>query len=241
MKYLTLCLLLPLCMAFEAHESTQQKPEGAWVATNGGVNHVLLVCDNYLSLTAYAADGKTFLYTLGGPVQVGKDQWILTCMYDSKNAARVGTQIQLPIQLHTRGLAAGKVYLYNAVVMPEHWTVVDKGQTALAGNWHIIQRMQNGKLEQIHQTGTRKTVKLLTGTRFQWVAIDPGVQGFYGTGGGTYTFKDGIYTEHIEFFSRDSSRVGASLSFTGKLEKGDWHHRGKSSKGEDIYEVWSRK
>jgi hypothetical protein len=62
-----------------------------------------------------------------------------------------------------------------------------------------------------------------------------------GTGGGTYTFKDGKYTENIEFFSRDSSRVGSSLAFDGKLENGDWHHSGLSSKGDPIYEVWSRR
>jgi hypothetical protein len=62
-----------------------------------------------------------------------------------------------------------------------------------------------------------------------------------GTGGGTYTFANGKYTEHIEFFSRDSSRVGAALTFDGKLENGDWHHSGLSSKGDPIYEVWSRK
>ena len=51
---------------------------------------------------------------------------------------------------------------------------------------------------------------------------------------------NGKYTEHIEFFSRDSSRVGASLRFDGKLENGEWHHSGLSSTGEKIYETWGR-
>ena len=62
-----------------------------------------------------------------------------------------------------------------------------------------------------------------------------------GTGGGDYTTVDGTYTENIAFFSRDNSRVGASLNFTYSLKKGDWHHSGLSSKGEPIYEVWSQR
>ena len=93
---------------------------------------------------------------------------------------------------------------------------------------------------QIHQTGPRKTLKILSDSRFQWAAINPATKEFFGTGGGSYTFVDGKYTEHIEFFSRDSSRVGASLIFNGQLINGNWHHSGKSSKGDDIYEVWSR-
>ena len=93
----------------------------------------------------------------------------------------------------------------------------------------------------IHQSGTRKTIKILSSTRFQWAAIDPGTKQFMGTGGGTYSFENGKYTENIEFFSRDSSRVGQSLTFDGKLENGEWHHSGFSSRGDAIYEVWSRK
>jgi hypothetical protein len=89
--------------------------------------------------------------------------------------------------------------------------------------------------------GARKTIKILSGTRFQWAAINSETGDFFGTGGGFYTFENGKYTEHIEFFSRDATRVGASLSFNGELKEGNWHHSGLSSKGDRIYEIWSRK
>lgn len=57
--------------------------------------------------------------------------------------------------------------------------------------------------------------------------------------GGTYSAVKGIYTENITFFSRDNSRVGAELSFEFAVKNGDWHHSGKSSKGDPIYEIWS--
>jgi hypothetical protein len=82
-------------------------------------------------------------------------------------------------------------------------------------------------------------MKILSGTRFQWIAYNTETGQFRGTGGGTYTTIDGKYTENIEFFSRDDSRVGASLGFNFELKNGDWHHSGFSSKGTPLYEVWS--
>jgi hypothetical protein len=58
-------------------------------------------------------------------------------------------------------------------------------------------------------------------------------------GGGTYTAKDGKYIENITFFSRDDSRVGASLDFNYEVIDGEWHHSGLSSKGDPIYEIWT--
>jgi hypothetical protein len=117
------------------------------------------------------------------------------------------------------------------------WTLVDNGKAEMAGTWRSSGRMQDGKVI-LNPPRPRKTFKILTGTRFQWAAINAETKEFFGTGGGTYTFNDGKYTENIEFFSRDSSRVGASLTFDGKLDNGLWHHSGMSSKGTPIYEIW---
>src|SRR5690606_22211081 len=100
--------------------------------------------------------------------------------------------------------------------------------------------MQDGKLTEIHQKGERKTLKLLVGGHFQWIAFDPSIKGFYGTGGGIYKFENGKYIETIQFFSRDNSRVGASLSFDGEIKNGDWYHSGLSSKGDPIHEIWRK-
>jgi hypothetical protein len=87
--------------------------------------------------------------------------------------------------------------------------------------------------------GNRRTVKILGGGRFQWIAFNSASKEFSGTGGGTYTAEDGKYIENIEFFSRDSRRVGASLEFDYEVKDGEWHHKGESSKGDPIYEIWS--
>jgi len=119
------------------------------------------------------------------------------------------------------------------------WKRIDSGDKHLAGNWRITQRKQGDQMVDI-PLRARRTLKLLTATRFQWAAINVETGEFFGTGGGTYSFQDGKYTENIEFFSRDDSRVGMSLTFDGKLDDGKWIHSGKSSKGDPIYEVWER-
>ena len=87
----------------------------------------------------------------------------------------------------------------------------------------------------------RKTMKILSGTRFQWIAYDTSKKTFIATGGGTYTTKNGVYSENIKFFSRDISRVGMKLEFKYSLKDGNWHHKGFSSRGKAINEIWTKR
>ena len=85
----------------------------------------------------------------------------------------------------------------------------------------------------------RKTMKFLLDGNFQWIAFNTATFQFFGSGGGYYTTDNGKYTEHIEYFSRDNSRVGAILPFDYSIKGTDWHHQGLSSKGNPIHEIWS--
>lgn len=104
----------------------------------------------------------------------------------------------------------------------------------------ITGRYREGELTE-RMPGARRTMKILSGTKFQWIAYNVETKEFFGTGGGTYTSVDGKYTENIEFFSRDNSRVGASLQFDFAIEDGKWRHSGLSSKGEPLDEVWTKR
>lgn len=116
---------------------------------------------------------------------------------------------------------------------------IDAGKPgALAGAWLITGRVTDKGLQTI-TPGARKTMKILSGTRFQWIAYNSETKEFFGTGGGIYTSVGGRYAETIEFFSRDSSRVGMTLEFNFALPEGNWRHSGKSSKGDPIDEVWT--
>jgi hypothetical protein len=100
--------------------------------------------------------------------------------------------------------------------------------------------MQDGKLTPIHQTGGRQTYKIVSGTRFHWVTINPQTKEFSESGGGTYTFINGKCIENTEFASADSSRVGTSLTSDVKLGSGEWHQISSSAKDEKIYNIWTR-
>ena len=210
----------------------QTSLNGAWRLNKGDTQHQLFFQHGFFFHTIHK--GSQFVQTRGGSFLVKDNKLNATILFNSADSAEVNQEEALPFAI------ADKVLSLDLMEGNMKFERVDNGDAPLAGVWHITGRMgEDGKVALIHQTGTRQTYKLLTGTKFQWVAIDPGKKQFSGTGGGSYTFKDGKYTEHIEFFSRDNTRVGASLVFDGQLEDGKWHHSGLSSKGAKIYEVWS--
>lgn len=208
--------------------------KGAWMHRGKNEEQLLLFVDGYYTHTTYNKAAKKFKETRGGAYTVNNNELNVTIEFDTADNNQTGQSLAYPFSINAENLIMdfpGKETIFNQI---------DDGSAALTGVWHITAQMREGKVVPIHRTGTRKTLKIVSGSRFQWVAIDPATKEFFGTGGGIYQFINGKYTEQIEFFSRDDSRVGASLSFNGKLENGEWHHSGLSSKGDAIYEVWSR-
>ncbi len=121
------------------------------------------------------------------------------------------------------------------------WTRVDDGTPGdLEGAWLMTGARRDGEIRMRHPAA-RRTMKILSGTRFQWIAYNVETKEFSGTGGGTYTTENGRYTEKIEFFSRDDTRSGMRLEFGYDLVEGAWHHDGKNSRGEPLFEIWSQR
>jgi hypothetical protein len=118
------------------------------------------------------------------------------------------------------------------------WERVSLNNDDLNGNWVITGRQRDGEMKTI-TPGDRRTIKILGGGRFQWIAFNSNTKTLGASGGGTYTAQSGIYTERITFFSKDKDRVGADLEFNYEVIRGEWHHEGNSSKGQPISEVWS--
>jgi hypothetical protein len=227
---LTICFMLLSSMLFG------QIPKGAWqIKESNGLTSTMIITDNYLVMTTYGAEPNKFEKTEGGTFTFEAGKINYKTEFNTSNPEAVGEMIVFTIKRNGKMLTMKSKHTQT-------WTLVDDAQkNAMAGTWRITARAgDDGKMNEIHQTGTRQTLKILSATRFQWVAIDPAVKGFYGTGGGTYTAEDGKYTENIEFFSRDNSRVGASLSFGWKLENGKWDHSGNSSAGKPIHEIWEK-
>ena len=207
---------------------------GAWMHQENNQQQLLQFIDGYHTHTIYSKEEKKFIETRGGPYSITNRVFTLTIEFDTTNQDQIGRTAAYSFLIKDNELTIhrnGQEIIHKKI---------DNGSAPLSGAWHITSQMREGIIVPIHRTGTRKTVKVLSATRFQWTAIDPGNKEFFGTGGGTYQFENGKYTEQIDFFSKDSNRVGASLSFEGKLENGDWHHSGTSTKGEKIYEIWSK-
>jgi hypothetical protein len=212
--------------------SAQSGLPGAWERMEGETRTVSIITDNYFSVAYYRPDA--FVGTLGGRWdKVGNNRIRLFFEFDTQDAVNVGTEVEIDLSV------SGDKMMANG----DSWTRIDDGSPgALHDAWLMTGRKQGGTGEmQTRQIGPRKTMKILSGTRFQWIAYNSDTKEFSGTGGGTYTTIDGKYIENIEFFSRDNTRIGASLPFDYQLVEGAWHHSGKSSRGDPMYEVWSRR
>jgi hypothetical protein len=212
---------------------SQANLTGAWNAKDGTVDHVLVCQDGYFSYSVYDKANKKFIQTWGGTYTESGGQVHANIEFDTRSKDNVGGH------KHFAASANGGSLKLDMGAGASSWTRIDDGNANLAGNWRISGRMRDGSIQPIEKAA-RKTLKILSSTRFQWIAINTETKEFFGTGGGTYSFKDGKYTEHIEFFSRDSTRVGASLSFDGSVANNIWTHKGLSSRGEPIHEEWSR-
>lgn len=231
MKMLSVCfaLLLSCLGVLKAEES----PVGAWKSVSGEVTSVLLITPTWFTVTNYQE--KSFIDSYGGTWKQGDaGESNITIYFNTANPSQAGQNANVPVSIEN-----GHLVTSNPGGGKQEWTRIDDGAGALAGNWRITSRETDGKMNPI-PLGARRTLKILTGTRFQWVAINVDSGEFFGSGGGTYTFENGTYTEKIEFFSRDNSRVGAVLSFKGTVNGNDWDHSGLSSKGDPIHEVWSK-
>lgn len=211
---------------------SQGKLSGAWEKTDGDTRSVMIVVDGFFSEAVYKQNA--FVSTAGGRLTVDGKKLSMTYEFNTANPGQVGKESSASFEIK-------KDKLTLSGDNKSTWTRVDDGGPGkLAGAWLITGRLRDGEIR-TSTPGARRTMKILSGTRFQWIAYNVETKEFSGTGGGTYTTNDGKYTETIEFFSRDNSRVGASLEFEFAVENGDWLHSGKSSRGEPLKEVWTKR
>lgn len=188
--------------------------------------------DNYFAEGARKKDSNAFLYALGG--EYDSEDYSVSLDFHTKKPEMVGLKFDPKLTF----LEEGEKLRINDVREVQIWEKISDAQNDLDGNWVITGRQKNGSMNRM-TPGDRRTIKILGGNRFQWIAFNSATGEFFGTGGGTYTAENGKYVEQIEYFSRDDDRVGAMLDFNYELKDGEWHHSGKSSRGDPMYEIWS--
>lgn len=212
----------------------QRGLSGAWTNANGTNEYSLLAADNYVMVTNFDKANKKFISSFGGKTRLLGKKLMVTIEFNTADKSQIGKTVEYLWDAKTATVSS------NIGGSAQNWRIVDQGRGNLTGNWRFLQRKDGDKFSEVTPLRARRTYKLLTASRFQWAAVNVETGEFFGTGGGNYTLNDGKYTENIEFFSRDGSRVGASLSFDADVKDGNWHHSGKSSKGDAMYEVWGR-
>jgi len=210
---------------------------GAWeryhTSENGEeLRSVVIFAEGYQVLSVYNAKTGEFVHTNGGTWSLDDDMMTEKVEFHTDKPDMVGQEVTFKVTITDSTIA---IEGSNKELI----RIDDGSPGKLQGAWLMSGRKRNGEIQQRDINRPRKTMKILSGTRFQWIAYNTETKQFMGTGGGTYTTIDGQYTENIEFFSRDYSRSGMSLKFNYELVDGKWHHSGFSSKGDPMYEIWS--
>lgn len=203
----------------------------AWKIQNGSVEQVLIFNNGYFMHTTFDKSKKLLIRTRGGAYNFAANRLDATIEFSPNQKEEIGQAKKYSFAINKDRLSSdinGKKQV---------WTMLDNGKGLMVGTWRSSGRMQDGKVV-LSPPRARKTFKILSGTRFQWAAINAETKEFFGTGGGSYTFKDGKYTETLDFFTKDSTKVGKSITFDGKIEGDLWHHSGLSSQGAKMYEIW---
>ena len=220
-------ILLIICFAICTTVFSQEL-EGSWILTHQ--NGVAITDQEYIKIYQ---DGY---FALGGEYNLEGNVYEEHLDFLTLDPEQIGTTNKYTLDFANDRLVISTKIKGEDLI--EIWERLSQEEDDLTRNWVITGRKRGDKISEM-TPGARRTVKILSGGRFQWIAFNSETKAFSGTGGGEYEAKDGKYIEKITFFSKDDSRVGAQLEFDYEVIDGKWHHSGLSSKGDPIYEIWS--
>ena len=191
--------------------------------SNGkNITHKIMLDENYFVETQYLTKTAEFILTRGG--------------YYNKTKSNI---IKVNLEFNSN-FSKDSLKLYQ-IEKKDSWIKSFGKPIDLNGKWLMAGRITDEGEKRRDISKPRKTMKFLKNGNFQWIAFNTETFQFFGSGGGTYSAKNGIYTENIQFFSRNNNSVGKILPFNYSLKGVDWHHSGKSSKGDPIYEIWTKR
>ena len=229
-----LCLALVVTVVLKA-QNTNINLIGAWQRGPEENRIIWINSEKHFAAVVYNVKENKFLGTCGGTWKVEGNTFVEVHEFNTMKSDLIGKELRNDIEIRD-----GKL-IFDLKEGDEEWTRIDDGGPGkLAGAWVITGRVNDGQVRKM-SPGARKTMKILSGTRFQWIAYNSETNEFFGTGAGHYTTENGKYVETIDVFSRDNSRAGMKLEFNFSIEDGDWHHNGISSKGDPVNEIWTKR
>lgn len=239
-KFVATILLLSATISLTAFTSGISKPvavalTGAWGYGTPENKTVMIYSTNVFSVATYNIPGKKMISSYGGTWKVDGNKLLRKIEWHSTDSSQVGTEWSHDMQLTNTKLSTSQ--------SNEKWDRLDDGGPGeLAGVWVITGNYANDK---VSKRGSpfypRRTMKVLSGKYFHWIAYNVASKQFLNAGGGAYTTANGKYTENIEFFTKTAESVGKSLVFDYSFVDGDWRHRGQKSTGGAMDECWSKR
>ena len=186
-----------------------------------GLTHRIFVDNRYLVETVFNTADGDFVLSRGG--------------FFTQNENSYEVQFEFNSDFKKDSLSAKKY------IRQTSWKDVSVSDQKLEGKWLMAGRVKPEGEQRRDLTRSRKTMKILLNGYFQWIAFDTANMSFKGTGGGTYTAEGGVYVETLDYFSRDSKKVGKVLPFEYRRKEDDWYHKGFTSKGKPMHEIWHKR
>lgn len=225
----------PVISSFRTHVIDVKDLKGAWEYGPADQRATMIITDNIFAVAVYDKEGKKFVNSYGGTWQLEGNKMVQKLEWNAKEPAQVGSVVHADIKLSG-----------SKLTMPagnQTWERIDKGDKGeLTGAWIITGNYENDKaVKRPNAFGARRTMKVLSGTRFHWIAYNIETKEFVHAGGGTYTADKGQYTEHIDFFTKTPESVGRSIAFQYAFVDGDWRHKGQKSTGGPMDECWTKR
>ncbi len=230
-----LCLCMILFSSLTIHRPMAESLAGAWGYGPDTKRTVMVATPTVFSVATYDLPGRKFISSYGGTWKVSGNKLVTKIEWDSADSTRVGSEVSQDIELKGNKLTVKQ--------SKESWDKLENGEKSdLSGAWIITGNYVDNKAQKRGQPFyPRRTMKVISGKHFQWIAYNVQRKQFINAGGGTYVSSPGKYTETVDFFTKTSESVGKTLPFTYSFDNGDWRHQGQKSTGGAMDECWTRR
>lgn len=249
-------LSLPLLLGFtllspdvQPQDAAEAPLRGAWklttkdnVSSNDlGIEMVKILSDGHFMFAFYHAETQQFFSAGGGTYRLEEGRYTEKIEFHTIDPGLRGRELTFDCKLKgDKWYHQGEI---NGTELNEVLTRIDDGTGSdLIGTWkqefNVAANGKRSRLKKHHQK-----LKILSGTRFQWVEYNSKKGAFVACGGGIYDYEADAYTESLHFFSLDSTQVGKDIPFTCLQEGNEWVHRERNVRGDEslgVDEIWSR-
>jgi hypothetical protein len=150
--------------------------------------------------STYNSKTGKFISTNGGTWKLTGDTMTEKVEFDSNNSERVSKEVSFDVVINDS--------ILEIVGSKIKFRRIDKGEPVkLQGVWIMSGSLIDGKTQSRDISGPIKTMKILSGKRFQRISYNTETNQVLGAGGGFYSTTNNEYIENTEFFSTDDSKV----------------------------------